>query len=176
MYDVYDLIKNVEQIYDGHTSFTVLKDFERVLDQLDLYVYENWQDGELVEGPKIERHWVTCSFMWPRDQMPDPMGAMRLIDYDCKVFFKKDYIVEPRQIRKPDDMRPHTKKGKLDRRPIWVVIIRMPKTLIADIYTSYAEEQEFMTEPAIPRQAEPNEGQPGDELAADPGGAAGELV
>ena len=26
---------------------TVLKDFERVLDELDLYVYKNWEDGEL---------------------------------------------------------------------------------------------------------------------------------
>ena len=109
MEDIYDLVKNVETIYSSDTSFQILKDFERVLDEVDLYVYENWQDGELLDGPKISRHWITCKFMWPRAKMPNPMGAKRLSEYDCKIGFKKDYIINPRQIRKPDDVRPGTK-------------------------------------------------------------------
>lgn len=165
MYDIYDLIKNVESIYDGETSFSVLKDFERVLDELDIYVYKNWSDGELVEGPKIERHWVTCSFMWPKNKMPDPSGGKRLLDYDCKVFYKKDHIIEPRKIREPGDMRPGTKKGKLDRKPIWIVEIQMPKKLIADIYTGYSEEQGLVSEPANYQKADTQEVQPADTLA-----------
>jgi hypothetical protein len=110
-----------------------------VLDELDIYVYKNWKDGEIAEGPKIERHWVTCSFFWDAENMPDPMGGKRLLDYDCKVKYKKSHIVEPRKIEKQDDIRPGTKKGKLDRRPIWIVEIQMPKKLIADIYTGYIE-------------------------------------
>ena len=139
MQDVLDIIKNVESIYDSNTSFNVLKDFERVLDELDIYVYKNWKDGELAIGPNIERHWVTCSFMWDAENMPDPMGGKRLLDYDCKVTFKKSHVIEPRKIEKPGDIRPGTKKGKLDRRPIWMVEIQMPKKLIADIYTGYIE-------------------------------------
>jgi len=41
MQDVMDIIKNVESIYDSNTAFNVLKDFEKVLDELDLYVYKN---------------------------------------------------------------------------------------------------------------------------------------
>jgi hypothetical protein len=140
MRDIEDILKNIESIYDSNTSFNVLKDFERVLDSLDVYVYDNWSDGELVEGPIIERHWVTCSFMWDRDKMPDPMGGKRLLDYDCKVKFEKTHIVEPRKIKSPDDFRPNTKKGKLDRKPIWIVSIQMPKRLIADIYSGYYED------------------------------------
>jgi len=140
MHDVLDIIKNVETVYGSNTAFTVLKDFERVLDELDIYVYENWEDGELADGPKIERHWVTCAFMWPRDKMPDPMGGKRLLDYDCKVKFMKSHMIQPRKIRKPEDIRPGTKKGKLDKLPIWIVEIQMPKKLIVDIYTGYAEE------------------------------------
>ena len=62
MRDVLDIITNIESIYESDTALSVLKDFERVLDELDLYVYANWEDGELVEGPKIERHWVAASF------------------------------------------------------------------------------------------------------------------
>lgn len=155
MHDVLDIIKNVENIYDSNTSFQVLKDFERVLDELDLYVYENWEDGEIASGPKIERHWVTCEFMWPRNKMPDPMGGKRLLDYDCKVSYEKSHIVEPRKIKKPDDIRPGTKKGKLDRNPIWIVKIQMPKKLIADIYSGYTEMLSTTTEPATPETVTP---------------------
>tara|TARA_B100001094_G_C17850209_1_gene632283 strand:- start:88 stop:606 length:519 start_codon:yes stop_codon:yes gene_type:complete len=145
MQDTLDIIKNVENIYNSDTAFQVLKDFERVLDELDLYVYKNWEDGELLQGPDIGRHLVTCSFMWDRDNMPDPMGGKRLVDYDCKVSYKKDDLIVPRKIKKQEDMRPGTKKGKLDRKPVWVVNIEMPKSLLADIYSGY---KETITQPA----------------------------
>ena len=111
MIDTLDIVKNIDYIYSSNTSFEILKDFERVLDELDLYVYENWPDGELVQGPEIERHWVSCTFMWPEKKMPDPMGGKRLLSYDCKVYYKKDFVVEARKIKTPDDIRPGTKKA-----------------------------------------------------------------
>lgn len=162
MQDIYDVIKNIEGIYENDTAFQVLKDFERVLEELDLYVYANWEDGELVSGPVIDRHWVTCSFMWPRNKMPDPMGGKRLVDYDCKIGYKKDYIIVPRKIKDPDDIRPGTKKGKLDRNPVWVVEIQMPKKLIVDIYSGYSEMEQFETEPTVNANAPELESQPAD--------------
>lgn len=157
MQDVLDIIKNVESIYDSNTSFQVLKDFERVLDELDIYVYKNWIDGELAEGPNIDRHWVTCSFMWDYKNMPDPMGGKRLLDYDCKVRYRKSTLVKPRKIEEPGDVRPGTKKGKLDRYPIWVIEIQMPKTLIADIYAGYMRDQyaDQAEPPSAPAPAQP---------------------
>jgi len=153
MQDIYDVIKNIEGIYDSDTSFQVLKDFERVLDELDIYVYKNWEDGEIVDGPRIDRHWVSCTFMWPRNKMPDPMGGKRLADYDCKLGYKKDYMIVPRKIRTSDDVRPNTKKGKLDREAIWTVEIQMPKKLILDIYSGYTDTQEEQVEPAVSASA-----------------------
>lgn len=168
MHDVMDIIKNVESIYDSNTAFNVLKDFEKVLDELDLYVYKNWEDGELAMGPDIERHWVTCAFMWDKENMPDPMGGKRLLDYDCKVRYKKDTLVVPRKITKPGDMRPGTKKGKLDRKDVWIVEIQMPKKLIIDIIgeidtSSYAEEPANAAE----TQTSAPETQPADVATAD---------
>ena len=134
--DTLDVLKNIENMYENNSAFNVLKDFERVLDELDLYVYKNWMDGELADGPRIDRHWVTCKFFWPEKKMPDPMGGKRLIDYDCKVFYEKSFFVKPRKIKTPDDFRPGTKKGKLDRETIWIVEIRMPKKLMSDFYKS----------------------------------------
>jgi len=154
MEDIYNLVKNIERVYDSDTAFQVLKDFERVLDELDLYVYKNWNDGELLEGPTIDRHWISCKFMWSRSDMPDPMGGKRLLDYDCKVRYKKDYIIKPRKIKEPGDVRPGTKKGKLDRHPIWVVEIQMPKKLIADIYSGYMETKDYVEQPAVEQSAQ----------------------
>ena len=83
MQDIYDIIKNIERIYDSTTNFKILKDFERVLDELNVYVYDNWMDGELAEGPIVDRHWITCKFFWLRKNMPDPEGGKRLLDYNC---------------------------------------------------------------------------------------------
>jgi len=162
MQDVLDIIKNIEGIYEDNTAFSVLKDFERVIDELDIYVYDNWANGELAAGPKVDRHWVTCTFMWPKNKMPDPMGGKRLLDYDCKVKYIRSKLVKPRKIRKSDDIRPGTKKGKLDLHPIWLVEIKMPKSLIADIYSGYKDEA------LVPAQDEkiPSTTQPADEVAA----------
>jgi hypothetical protein len=140
MHDVLNIIKNIESIYSSSASFTILKDFERVLDKLDIYVFPNWIDGELIDGPKIERHWVTCSFMWTSEKMPDPSGGMRLVDYDCKVSYQKSKLITPKKINTPDDIRPGTKKGKLIGEPIWIVTIKMPKQLLSDIYGGFLEE------------------------------------
>ena len=132
--DTLDVIENLSSIYENDRAFAVLKDFEGVIDELGLYVYDNWEEGELAAGPEIDRHWVKCSFMWPRKRMPDPQGGKRLLDYDCKVQYEKSNVIKPRQIKKPDDIRPGTKKGKLDKVPVWLVHITMPKKLIISIF------------------------------------------
>ena len=104
--------------------------------------------------------------MWPREKMPDPMGGKRLLDYDCKVTYKKDSIIKPRKIRTPDDIRPGTKKGRLDREPIWIVEIMMPKKLVADIYSGYNQMMDNTVDPAVQQPNPTPEAQPADELAA----------
>lgn len=133
MHDILDVIKNLQTLCENNSAFKVLKDFERVIDELDIYVFNNWDEGELVEGPIIERHWVKCSFMWDRKEMPDPEGAKRLHSYGCDVVYKKENILIPRKIEDPDDFRPGTKKGKIDAHPVWVVTISMPKKLMQDV-------------------------------------------
>ena len=132
MHDVLDIVKNVQSLYGVGPTLDVLKDFERVVDELDVYVFENWEDGELLEGPKDSRHFTTCSFMWPEDKMPDPSGGKKLLDAGCKVVYKKDSLLKPREIKTPDDYRPGTVKGKIDAHPIWVVEIKMPKELMGN--------------------------------------------
>ena len=133
MHDIIDVIKNLQTLSENNTAFKVLKDFERVINELDVYVFENWQDGELIAGPAVRRHDIECKFMWPKKFMPDPEGGKRLNEYGCRVVYEQTNMLMPRKIKDPSDYRPGTKKGKIDEHPIWVVSITMPKKLMQDV-------------------------------------------
>jgi hypothetical protein len=170
MHDIVDIIKNIEQLTTNDSAFKILKDFERVIDDLDLYVFKNWEEGELVVGPEVHRHAVTCKFMWPFEEMPDPIGGSRLLDYGCKVTYQKEDLMVPRKVYKPSDFRPGTKKGKIDAHPVWIVSITMPKKLMQDIYQGQKRQQsdyvrdhielnpnQAMTPDSAAQEAMPNE-------------------
>ena len=131
--NIKELLKNTQDIFLTDSAVSTLMDFERVLDELDLYAFKHWKQGELVEGPIYEKYFVKCTFMWPYKKMPDPRGAQRLSDYDCDIAFKHDYFEHPKQVKTPNDYKPGTKVPKLVKSPIWLVDIVMPKKLMSDI-------------------------------------------
>jgi hypothetical protein len=128
-----DVIENTKEIFMTDSALSSLLDFERVLDELDLYVFAHWKAGELVEGPVYEKYFVTCTFMWPYKMMPDPRGGERLLDYDCEVYYSKDVLEVPVKVEDPDDYAPGTKMPKMIKKPIWLVTIVMPKKLMQEI-------------------------------------------
>lgn len=130
---ILDVIKNTREILMTDSSLDTLLDFERVLDNLDIYVFKHWKFGELVEGPIYEKYFVSCTFMWPYKLMPDPRGGERLLSYDCSVIYTKDILEHPIKIKDPDDFKPGGKMPKLIKSPIWLVEIAMPKTLMQEI-------------------------------------------
>jgi len=137
--DYWQVAENIRDIYMSEGSLLTLLDFERVLDELDLYAFKNWQIGELVSGPVIGKYRVTCIFMWPEKLMPDPRGARRLLPFDCEVKFKKTRMKVPMKIENPSDYRPGTHKARLIEKKIWLVEITMPKALMTDIRTGSVE-------------------------------------
>lgn len=137
--DYWQVAENIRDIYMSDGSLTTLLDFERVLDEVDLYAFRNWELGELVAGPDIKRYTVTCTFMWPRKLMPDPRGGRRLLPFDCVVEYQKKELAIPVKIQDPSDYRQGTKKAKLMIKPVWLVSITMPKALMNDIRTGSIE-------------------------------------
>jgi hypothetical protein len=137
--DYWLVAENIKDIYLSDGSLATLLDFERVLDELDIYAFKNWDLGELVAGPDIGRYKVGCIFMWPAELMPDPRGARRLLPFDCDVRFKKTKIKVPVKIKEPSDFRPGTHKARLTDKPVWLVEIIIPKHLMNDIRTGSIE-------------------------------------
>jgi len=137
--DYWQVAENIRDIYLSEGSLSTLLDFERVLDELDLYAFKNWQIGELVAGPNISKYRVSVIFMWPEDLMPDPRGGRRLLPFDCEVKYKKTTMKIPIKITDPSDYRPGTKKARITEKKIWLVEITMPKSLMSDIRTGSIE-------------------------------------
>ena len=137
--DYWQVADNIRDIYMSEGSLTTLLDFERVLDEVDIYAFKNWELGELVAGPDIGKYRVTCTFMWPERLMPDPRGGRRLLPFDCEVSYMKKDIKIPVKITDPSDYRSGTKKAKLITKPVWLVEIVMPKALMNDIRTGSIE-------------------------------------
>jgi len=127
------IVSTIKGIYTSDGSMSTLLDFERVLDESDLYAYRNWELGEVVAGPNVKRYSVDCTFMYPLKLMPDPRGAKRLLSVGCNIKFKKTKIKVPIEIKNPSDFKPGTHYPKMIEREIWLIRIEMPKDLMNDI-------------------------------------------
>lgn len=131
--DYPSIIDTIKGLYSSDGTMSVLLDFERVLDEADLYAYKNWELGELVSGPDIKRYTVACMFMYPYKLMPDPRGSKRLLQVGVNIKFKKTTIKVPVEIDSPSDYKPGTHYPKMVEREVWLVRIEMPRELMDDI-------------------------------------------
>lgn len=137
--DLRDAINNTKKIYTTDSTVKLLLDFERVLNELDVFAFSHWLEGELVEGPTVQKYWLSCTFMWPLHMMPDPSGGERLLHYGCKITYQKSKTKIPVKPKSYDDFMPGTRKAKLVEVPIWLVTIRMPQELVNDIESGSLE-------------------------------------
>lgn len=137
--DYWQIAENIKNIYMSEGSLLTLLDFERVLNELDIYAFKNWDIGELVQGPEISKYKVSCIFMWPEALMPDPRGGRRLLPFDCDIKYKKTNMKIPVKITDPSDYRPGTHKARIMEQKVWLVEITMPKSLLSDIRTGSVE-------------------------------------
>ena len=130
-----DINGNLSKILDSKNTLDVLLEFEKMLDSVNIYAYKNWQYGEVVDGPKMGRHWVTVTLMYPNKLMPDPNGANRLVNYDCKVNYRKAVYVTPVKIKTQDDFEINEegkRVPKMVKKGVWLIEITMPRRFIDD--------------------------------------------
>lgn len=131
--DYPNIIDNIKGIFTSDGTINTLLDFERVLDEADLYAYKNWELGEIVNGPIVKKYTATCVFMYPEKLMPDPRGGKRLTHLGCSIHFKKTTIEVPVKIESAEDFKDGTHYPKLVEKPIWLVRIEIPKELMNDV-------------------------------------------
>lgn len=123
----------VKKLSKTDNLLDVMLQVEDYLDSLDLYVFANWIDGTLVDGPYVERYWVKFTLKYPYKDMPDPQGGLRLLKYGSKVTFEKATEKKAIEFTGPEDLDPQTRKPKLKKEKIWLVNIRIPRRFIEEL-------------------------------------------
>lgn len=114
-------------ISKGNSLLDTLLEFERTLDNAEIFAYKNWILGELVEGPEISRYWYKTVWMYPYAMMPDPDAGLRLTKLGAKVSFKKGTFSKPVKVHGPEDwVDPESKRAKMAHHEVWLVTIDMP--------------------------------------------------
>ncbi len=143
MIDLDKTVQNHFKVHKRASLLDVLIEFDQFLDDLNVYSYKNWFEGEVVDGPNLSRHWCEISLMYPYDMMPDPDGGQRLLARDCKVSYREDHYMEPRKVESPDDYEPGTKKPRIDKIPVWIVTIKCPKKYLMVYDKTEADQEEL---------------------------------
>lgn len=135
--DQQNIIDQLEKNVKRNSALETLMQVDKVLDKLNIYSYANWLDGEIVDGPHIERYWVTLTLMYPYKKMPDPSAAERLLKAKAKVYFAKDELITAAKLVTPDDIdpegdarRPGMPSAKKLKKPIWLVTLELPRSYL----------------------------------------------
>lgn len=124
------IVKSVEE---SPHLLDILIEIEDVLDSVDLYVFKNWIDGEIVIGPVIRRYFVDLSLRYEYDKMPDPVGARRLDRIGIKVSYerKKEEVPMPTYLMNRPETRDQFKNNSdVELKDIWVVHLEFPRKLL----------------------------------------------
>ncbi len=56
-----ELVKNIAET----SKMDYLLKFEKFLDDRDLYLYQGWEDAQILEAPKVDKYWVTVDLRVP---------------------------------------------------------------------------------------------------------------
>ncbi len=129
--DLDSIKQTLVNISKGDTILDTLLEFERTIDNAELFAYKNWILGELVEGPTIGRYWYKTVWMYPYEMMPDPNGGLRLTKIGAKVNFRKGIFKRPTKVKGPQDwVNPESKRAKMLESDVWLVTIEMPMKYI----------------------------------------------
>lgn len=125
--DLESIKQTLVNISKGDSILDTLLEFERTLDNVEIFAYKNWILGELVEGPIISRYWYKTVWMYPYAMMPDPNAGLRLTKLGAKVNFKKGIFKKPVKVKGPQDwVDPESKRAKMSKHEIWLVTIELP--------------------------------------------------
>lgn len=139
----------IKKISETNTLLDMLLEFEKTLDNIDLYAYENWSKGEVVEGPILDRHYVNIKLLYKESDMPDPEGAKRLFARDCLVKYTKDELITPVRVQTFDDVTTDMRsdgsvryKAKSKTEPVWIVEIKMPRRYVDEFNSEVIQSED----------------------------------
>lgn len=118
---------DIEKLEDSPHLLDLLIQMEDILDTFDIYVFKNWFEGELIEGPKVRRYWLDMTLRYPHSKMPDPRGGLRLLKHGVRVDYTKIGDDE-----ESEDQTTEAEGAEEKGEPEWHVRISIPRRLVVE--------------------------------------------
>jgi len=128
-----DINNTIKAINQDRTLLDMLLELDGLFEHLGIYAFKNWKKGKIVEVGRPSKYWIDLTLMYDKNDMPDPEGALRLTNKDCKVKFNEDVFEYPKKILSPDDIEVEIKRNRVYRKtktesdPVWLVELRIPR-------------------------------------------------
>lgn len=125
----------ITRLYKNQNLLDIAIQIEDFMENLDIYVFANWIDGEIVDGPNIERYWVEMTMLYDINKMPDPEGGARMIKHGAEVRYKKAFRKEE-VVPVRDVSQVHSgpsNKPQFETKEIWLVTVRIPRRFIEEL-------------------------------------------
>lgn len=137
----------ISRLTDQESLLDATLQIEDYLDSLDLYAFENWIDGQIVEGPNIKRYWVEMTLKYNGDSKPDKRGALRLVKFGTKVKFEKTTEEVTVDVKDDTDLDENG-EPKTENQKVWLVYLKIPRRFIEDndLWDLDTEEEDFSVE------------------------------
>lgn len=123
----------INDLYQNGSYIDILINIDDFFDILNLYVFPNWLDTEVVEL-KVMKYFTNIVLKSPYKKMPHPKGSVLLTKYDCRVQYKETTEYIPVEVKSEEDTYVDEKTGvlkpKVKKEKVWLVDIMIPNKLI----------------------------------------------
>lgn len=128
--------KLIQELYKDNNYLDTLINIDDFFDILNLYVYPNWLDMEVVDV-KFMKYFTSLQLKSPYNKMPHPKGAVLLTKFDCQVKYKETYEYVVKEVNGIDDTYVDKKTGdrrpKVEKKKCWIIDLLIPnKHIIND--------------------------------------------
>ena len=129
--DLSNNTETVQRLFDDSSLLDILLGVEEYFDNADLYVFSNWIDGEIVEGPVVSKYWVEVTLKYDMDKMPDPRGAYLFENQGTKIMVRQDVErVIPKYAEDMDGLDIESGKVKEEKVPVILIKFVIPRRLV----------------------------------------------
>lgn len=124
---------DIEKLEDSPHLLDLLIQMEDVLDSLDVYVFKNWIDGEIVEGPTVRRYWLDLTLKYPYKKMPDPRAGLRLLKHGIRIDFQQAHMDARGKPVEVEEGKAKDKSEDNDGEKVWLIRISIPRRLMSEM-------------------------------------------
>lgn len=128
---------DLDKLQESPNLLDTLIQMEDIMDSMDIYVFKNWLDGEIIEGPVVRRYWLDMTLYYPFDTkkpdngMPDPKGALRLIKHDIRIDYER--AQEADDDFDENDFNEDASQSEEKNTSDWLVRVSIPRRLVVQM-------------------------------------------